>query len=457
MTRPARSGTTIAAIASPPGGGSRGIVRLSGPRAAEIVAAVYSGETQLDLSVRGLRTGRFRDGRGEQPLLLLWMPGPRSFTREDVAEFHLPGSPPLLEAALARVLALGASAAEPGEFTRRAFLSGRIDLTRAEGVLALVGARDERERRAGAALLTGGLADRIERLRDRLEDLRALCEASLDFDERDTGHVPDQEIEARLAAARLALDESLDFEVSRASPLGEPRVVLAGAPNAGKSSLFNRLAGEAGALVSPVPGTTRDVLSRSIRIGDGTIRLVDTAGLASSRTEAAGAVDRAARKRAEDALDSADLVVWVVDAQSADAGPPPRERDLLLAWNKVDLPGVLAEPPPGTFAGGVWVATSAETGAGVEDLKATIARALRASDPKEAGGVSREIALRHRLALTEAGRALDLAEAARASRAPLEIQAEHLRSACETLDAITGSTTPEDVLDRIFARFCLGT
>ncbi|MFN0007769.1 MAG: tRNA uridine-5-carboxymethylaminomethyl(34) synthesis GTPase MnmE, partial [Planctomycetota bacterium] len=195
-----RSGTTIAAIASPPGGAARGIVRLSGPRAAEIVRAVFRGHPPLDLARRTLRLGRFLDGRGDQPLLLLWMPGPRSFTREDVAEFHLCGSPPLLEAALEHVLALGATAAAPGEFTRRAFLSGRIDLTRAEGVLALVGARNDRERRAGALLLAGGLAQRIGAVRDRLADLRALTEASLDFDERDTGHVPDSEIDAGLGA-----------------------------------------------------------------------------------------------------------------------------------------------------------------------------------------------------------------------------------------------------------------
>lgn len=461
MPRSARSASTIAAIASPPGGGPRGILRLSGPRAAEIVRAVFSGELPLELGARTLRVGRFRDARGEQPLLLLWMPGPRSFTREDVAEFHLPGSPPLLEAALERVLALGASPAEPGEFTRRAFLSGRIDLTRAEGVLALVGARDERERRAGAALLAGGLADRIDAVRDRLEDLRALCEASLDFDERDTGHVPDREIESGLDSARAALREALAFEVARASPLGEPTVVLAGAPNAGKSSLFNRLAGEDGAIVSPVPGTTRDVLSGRIRLASGACRLVDTAGLAAFRADGTSEVERAARRRTEAALESADLVVWVVDAQSGDIERPPRNGDLLLAWNKVDLPGASAEPPAGIVPGGIpaegaWVATSAKTGAGIPDLEAAIAGALLRSVSSEAGGISRAIALRHRRALVDAGRALDLAEAARRSGAPLEIQAEHLRVACEVLDAITGATTPEDVLDLIFARFCLG-
>lgn len=439
-----RAGSTIAAIASPPGGGSRGIVRLSGPRAAEIVRAVFQGDPSLDLAGRSLRLGRFRDARGDQPLLLLWMPGPRSFTREDVAEFHLSGSPPLLEAALERVLALGATAAEPGEFTRRAFLSGRIDLTRAEGVLALVGARDDRERRAGAALLAGGLADRIGAVRDRLADLRALTEASLDFDERDTGHVPDSEIEAGLEAARASLREALDFEISRSSPLGEPTVVLAGAPNAGKSSLFNHLAG-GDAIVSPVPGTTRDALSARIAHPSGAFLLVDTAGLGPG----ASGVEQAARSRTERMLDGADLVVWVVDARSAEAVILPREANLLLAWNKVDLPGIRPQPSQA-------IATSARTGAGVGELEAAIARALFGSVTGESAGVSREIAQRHRRALADAGFALEAALGARRSGAPLEIVAEHLRASCEALDAITGSTTSEDVLDRIFARFCLG-
>ena len=456
MSRLARSASTIAAIASPPGGGLRGIVRLSGPRAREIVRAVFAGEPPLDLARRSVRAGRFRDARGEQPCLLLWMPGPRSFTREDVAEFHLPGSPPLLEAALARVLALGAAAAEPGEFTRRAFLSGRIDLTRAEGVLALVGARDERERRAGALLLAGGLSDRVDAARGRLEDLRALCEASLDFDERDTGHVPDAEIEAQLGGAREALREALAFEVARASPLGEPTVVLAGAPNAGKSSLLNLLAGEEAAIVSSLPGTTRDLLSASIDLECGLCRLVDTAGLAAGASGSGSAVEREARQRTEEALEAADLVVWVVDAQSGELGLPPRDAAFLLAWNKVDLEGVRAEPPPGLPPGTVWVATSAVTGAGIEDLRAAISDALLGRAAHESSGHSREIAQRHRRALSDAGQALDLARAARLALEPLEIQAEHLRAACEALDAITGATTPEDVLDLIFARFCLG-
>jgi len=256
---------TIAAIASPPGGGLRGILRLSGPRSQEIVRSIWVGAVP-PLGRRGIHLGRIRDRRGEQPAMLLWMPAPRSFTREDVAELHLPGSPPLLAAALERLLELGARAAAPGEFTRRAFLNGRIDLARAEGVLALVSSRNESERAAAHALLSGGLSERIEDLRNRLEELRATCEASLDFDERDTGHVPAEEIQARAQEAREDLARALSWEVRRADVGGEPRVVLAGRPNAGKSAVFNALAGREEALVSHLEGTTRDALSARLEL-----------------------------------------------------------------------------------------------------------------------------------------------------------------------------------------------
>ncbi|MFN0008922.1 MAG: GTPase, partial [Planctomycetota bacterium] len=245
---------------------------------------------------------------------------------------------------------------------------------------------------------------------------------------------------AALAGGR----DALDFEVSRASPRGEPTVVLAGAPNAGKSSLFNRLAG-GDAIVSPVPGTTRDALSARIAHPSGAFRLVDTAGLGTG----AGDVEQAARSLTERMLDGADLVVWVVDARSAEVGALPEHGNLVLVWNKVDLPGIRPRPPSA-------VATSARTGAGIGELEAAIARSLSGSAPGESAGVSREIAQRHRRALADAGAALDAALGARRSGAALEIVAEHLRASCEALDAITGSTTSEDVLDRIFARFCLG-
>ena len=179
--------TTIVAISSPPGPGRRGILRLSGPRTLALLhASTRTPSSPPTPSARSVHSARFDDGTGTQPALLLWMPGPHSYTREDVAELHLPGSPPLLNAALRRLVELGATLAEPGEFTRRAFESGRLDLFQAEGVLSLVEAASEAERRSAARLLFGGLGERVAALRDELEELRALCEASLDFDESTT-------------------------------------------------------------------------------------------------------------------------------------------------------------------------------------------------------------------------------------------------------------------------------
>jgi tRNA modification GTPase len=459
MSPPAAS-TTIAAIASPPGGGLRGILRISGPRAGPIVKAIWRPAGELDLSRRAVLAGRVDDGRGQQPALLLWMPGPRSFTREDVAELHLPGSPPLLEAALARVLALGAVPAAPGEFTRRAFLSGRIDLTRAEGVLATIAARDEGQRRAARSLLAGGLAARVDRVREGLEDARALVEASLDFDPRETGHVPEEEIAGRAADARARLVEALGWETARAALRGEPRIVLAGPPNAGKSALFNRLAGANGAIVSPLPGTTRDVLSAEVRIEGVACRLLDTAGIDAGA--ALDPIEREAQAAGSSARESADLLLWVVDSTLGGRAPaPPRSTDVLGAWNKIDLAG--SRPAPPAEAPGLpWIPTSAATGEGLESLRRAAARALGLAGstpsgaPGEGAPVDLELSLGHKSALEEAVAALDRGVRAWRAGEGLEILAEDLRRASEALDRITGATAAEAVLDRIFARFCVG-
>jgi tRNA modification GTPase len=316
VTNPAPRSATIAAIASPAGPGARGIVRLSGPGSSTIVRALWVGAPR-ELRARGMATGRIDDGRGTQPALLLWMPAPRSYTGEDVAELHVPGSPHLVAAVLSRVLELGAAAARPGEFTRRAFENGRIDLTRAEGVLELVAARNEAEARAAGQLLLGGLGTRVDALRDALDDVRALAEASLDFDEADTGHVANAELTASMAAIRARLDEALAFEHARARASVLPRVALAGAPNAGKSTLFNALAGAEHAIVTPISGTTRDVLEAEVELDGARALLLDLPGLDAE----AGGVDRAAQAAARERLASADVVLWVVDA----AG---EERDL---------------------------------------------------------------------------------------------------------------------------------
>lgn len=485
--------TTIAAIASPPGPGARGIVRLSGPATRAIVRAIVRTSPQTaaatvaapvtsdgassascvpELAARSLVEGRLDDGRGTQPVMVLWMPGPGSYTGEDVAELHVPGSPPLLAAVLERVLLLGAVPARPGEFTRRAFENGRIDLTRAEGVLELVAARNEAEARAAGALLLGGLGTRLGALRDALDDLRALCEASLDFDEADTGHVATAELAEGARAILARLDEALGFERARTRASGAPRVVLCGAPNAGKSALFNALAGERAAIVSDVAGTTRDTLEVGIELEGRAARLLDTPGL---DLEAAG-VDRDAQQIAREHLQSADVALWVVDAATergdsgAERGDPrmalgglveerarvPAGIPVVLAWNKTDLARAQPGPEASVLGAAAVVPVSAARGTGLEGLRAALAAALEGEAAGEAGALGRDIARRHVRGLEVARAELELARAGLGAGEPLDLVAEHLRRATLGLDEIRGATTPEDLLDRIFARFCLG-
>jgi tRNA modification GTPase len=452
--------STIAAIATPPGAGERGVVRVSGPLAFELARQTFTLAPLPDFTRRGLYAGRFRDARGTQPVLLVVMPAPRSFTREDVVEFHLPAAPPLLHAALARLLELGAVPARVGEFTRRAFEHGRIDLTRAEGILAMVAARTRGETSAAARLLFGGLEERVESARDALDELRALCEASLDFDENDTGHVPARELAERTAHVRDALESAVAFESARARVAGAPRIVLFGAPNAGKSSLFNALLRRDAALVSALAGTTRDVLAAPFDLAGQRLVLVDTAGF----DEQARGVEAAAQALGRAERGAGDLCVWVVDATRAERADLEAERrsipsgiPTLLAWNKLDLAAARALPDGGMLA--AWelagaVPVSARTGQGLDTLQAALAARLGTGG--EGLGIERELFLRHQAGLECALAELTRGEAVLASGGALELFAEHLRSASQSLDELSGTTRPEDLLDRIFARFCLG-
>jgi len=471
---------TIAAIASAPGAGPRAVLRVSGPRAADVAGALLPEGPSLGPG--GPRAAIdavvAAEGAGRQRGLVLWMPGPRSFTGEDVAELHLLGHPAWTEDVLGALLAAGARLAEPGEFTRRAFENGRIDLTRAEGVAALVEADSAAEARAALALLEGGLEERIDAIRDALEDARMLAEASLDFDEADTGHVPSDEIEARCARAAAALEEATRWERRRAVRGRRPTVVLAGAPNAGKSTLFNRLARDdvtaraGGALVSAAAGTTRDLKRGAFALAsaDGAaveVDLVDTAGRVGGGFRGAGALDLRADERAARAIRRADVVVWVADAAAGDASEADLEgaepARVVLAWNKRDAPGAAAAPPPALSARAARRATlSGATGEGVDALLAEVAAALGVGDPAspggggagEGGGVG--LGARHLAALDGAAASLARGRAAADAGAPLDLVAEELRAATDALDAITGRTAPEDLLSRIFARFCLG-
>ena len=457
---------TIAALASPPGPGRRAVLRASGSLAWELVRGVWCGAAPLpEREARGFHPGRFDDGVGQQPLLLLWMPGPRSFTREDVAEFHLPGAPPLVEAALARLFQLGARPAGPGEFTRRAFENGRIDLTRAEGLLELVRARGEAERRSATALLFGGLAERLAPLREGLVALRSLAEASLDFDEADTGHVPGEELEERAEVLFEGLRDALGWEARRAAPSDLPRVVLVGAPNAGKSTLFNALVGPgpggAEALVSDLRGTTRDVLHGEWRTPGGSVRLVDTAGL----EEHAQGPDAAAQRLGRGWREGADLRLWLVDR--ARAGHPSVLEELaalgpgaplFLGWSHCDT-GPVPEPVPELSAAcAAELGLSARSCRGLDELARLVSHLLGLDTGEGAPGqrLEREIGVRHQSALERAAERLEAGLEAFRGGLSLDLFAEALRAAGAELDTISGQTTPEDLLDRIFAAFCVG-
>jgi len=462
---------TIVALASPPGAAARGVVRLSGERAAAIAAAhlvhgaaraadgaargVDSGTSRVELATcaRGAFAARFVDARGTQPVLVVWMPGPASYTGEDVVELHLPGAPVLLEAALAALVASGARPARAGEFTRRAFENGRIDLVRAEGVLELVGARGEDERRAGLALLSGGLSHEIDLLRAGLADVCSLCEASLDFDESETGHVEPQVVEAACREARARVAATLERVRARPSRVESATFALVGPPNAGKSALFNRLTG-ADALVSSRAGTTRDVLSASFEVGGVRARLFDLPGFHDARE----GLDRAAQDLARAAALSADVLLVVLDAARSDGGADDFAFDLgaraprWLVWNRIDRADAAAAPPEGLAARfGVrgTSAVSARTGAGLPEL-------VRALGALVSGGALADVAARHSRGLAAALAAVDEAQALARAGWPLDAVASTLRGALDALDDLAGRTTPEDLLDRIFARFCLG-
>ncbi len=472
-------GRTIVAVASPPGAGARGILRLSGPTAFALLERTFRARGEpLASDRRALATGSFSDGRGTQPALCLWMPGPRSYTGEDVAELHLAGSPPLLAAALERLTALGARPARPGEFTRRAFLSGRLDLSRAEAVLALIEADDLAQGRAAANLLLGGLGRRVEALRAGLEDLRAWVEASLDFDESDTGHVPLEELLERARTLRAELARAQAGEERRARGAERPRVVLAGRPNAGKSALFNALVGPGTALEDPLAGSTRDVLEATWSAAGVELALFDTAGLLPTAAGPAPAAgddpDARAQELARGFRGGADLVLWLVDAAGEDAPAAAREArggpadaPRILVWSRLDLVGgSLPEALVGAAGVGevgaprAEVATSAHARSGLAELAAAVGAVLglagAAPEPGPGSGGARELGARHRAALAEALAELDRGLEALAAGGPLDQFAEALRAATDALDAIDGRTAPEDLLDRIFARFCIG-
>jgi tRNA modification GTPase len=431
-------GDTIVAQASPPGAAERAILRVSGPAAQAILRQLC-----LDPELccpRGARSLRLFDGEGWVSCLCLCFEAPRSYTGEDTLEIHMPGALPLVQAMLERIQQCGARAAEPGEFTRRAFLHGRIDLSRAEGVLALIEARTEEERRAALEWLGGGLEREVHAIGAALLDLRALCEAALDFDESDTAAVRAQELAPLYADLRARMARAKAQESERSVRGERGRVVLAGAPSAGKSSLFNALLGAERALVDPAPGTTRDAMREDWQLDRHALLLCDLAGLSEFPADE---LDALAQARARELVAEADLVLWIARADAPELARRPAGS--LLVWSQIDRPQ--AQPAPSGA-----IAVSVPTGAGLAALRAAIAHEWQS----QGGGLLGALRARHAAAWQRAADHLERSWFLLQSAAALELCAEELRLAQTEVEKISGESGVEDVLDRIFARFCLG-
>lgn len=451
---------TIVAIASAPGGALRGIVRLSGPQAVDCLCRLV--DESAAAAIRALRAATALDvslplsawRRAVGARAYIW-PTSASYTRQPTVELHLPGSPPLLEAVTRALVAVGARPAAPGEFTLRAFLAGRLDLTQAEAVLGVIDAADRRQLETALTQLAGGLAAPLRLLRSDLLDLLADLEAGLDFVEEDIQFVRADEITARLLSAAAAVDALERQMESRRAGIRRPRIVLAGEPNVGKSSLFNALTQRGEAIVSATPGATRDYLTADVEFGGVAAELVDTAGL-SDRDNVApdGELERAAQIQSGDQHAAADVLLLCLDATclaSAEqrgllALPEPIPR--LVVHTKCDLPRTLPEDPS------AWP-VSAQTGAGLPQLREAIRLALLHAMHDEAS-VAAGTAVRCRDSVRLAAESLSRAAAVHAAAAGDELLAVELRTALDELGKVAGVVYTDDVLDRVFGRFCIG-
>jgi tRNA modification GTPase len=444
---------TIAAVATPAGRGGVGIVRVSGP-AVETIAAAVLGRLPAP---RHARYARFLDADGEtlDEGLALYFPAPASFTGEPVLELHGHGGPVVLDLVLARLLALGARAARPGEFSQRAYLNDKMDLAQAEAIADLIDSASAKAARAALHSLQGVFSEQVHALVESLIQLRVYVEAAIDFpDEEGIDFLADTELVRRLDGVNATLG-ALRENAHQGQLLRDGmRVVIAGRPNAGKSSLLNRLAGRDAAIVTHVPGTTRDVLREHIQLDGMPLHVIDTAGL----RDGADLVEQEGIRRAWAEIENADRVLVVVDdtlgvddAVEAILSrlPPGVPRTLIL--NKADLSG-----RPTTLETTDWgpaVRLSARTGDGLDRLRSHLESCMG----YESGGEGLFMARRRHLqALDQASDCLTRAERQIRDARAGELAAEELRLAQQALGEITGAFTSDDLLGRIFASFCIG-
>jgi tRNA modification GTPase len=441
---------TIAAIATPNGAGGIGIARVSGPRVLEIADALIGKNPEP--RIVHFSIFRDRDGYTIDRGLAIYFAAPRSFTGEDVLELHTHGSPVVLDLLLRQIYALGARPARPGEFSERAFLNGKIDLVQAEAIADLISAGSESAARAAMRSLDGEFSKRVSDLFDSLVRLRAWLEAALDFPEEEIDFLSAPQLTNDLTSLRQKLGNLLDAAQRGAILRDGLHVVIVGRPNAGKSSLLNALAQNETAIVTAIPGTTRDVLREAINLDGITLTLVDTAGLRESDDE----VEREGIRRAHTELARADVALLVTDSASATqdrallanvaAGATP-----IIVHNKIDI-GSEAARAEHDATGALHIYLSAKSGDGLELLRDEMRRLGGATDT---GTGTFSARTRHVVALRDVTTHLEAAEAHLRARVG-ELAAEELRAAQHALGEITGEFRSDDLLGAIFSTFCIG-
>lgn len=443
---------TIAAIATPPGRGGIGVVRVSGPNV-RVIAQTLLGSVPRP-RVATLRSFLAADGEAIDNGLALFFPAPASFTGEDVLELHAHGGPTVLDMLLARVLELGAHLAQPGEFSQRAFLNDKLDLAQAEAIADLIDSASVEAARAALRSMRGEFSQAVRSLTEAVIETRMHVEAAIDFPEEEIDFLADETLKARLEHARQMCTQIMSSARQGALLREGMTVVIAGKPNAGKSSLLNRLAGYNAAIVTDIPGTTRDILRERIHIDGMPLHVLDTAGL----REQADVVEAEGIRRAREAMHQADRILYIVDA-SADPDSDAIERELKELPNEVPVTIVLNKidltQAPSRYEQSVppRLHVSAASGQGIDLLREHLKECVGYLG---AGAGTLSARRRHLDALARANG--HLAEAMRqlTEHRAGELMAEELRQAQQSLGEITGEFTSDDLLGRIFASFCIG-
>ncbi len=442
---------TIAAVATPPGRGGVGVVRISGPEVPAIARAILG---QLP-KPRYATFARFRDGDGEamDEGIALYFPAPNSFTGEEVLELQGHGGPVVMDLLLQRVVQLGARVAHGGEFSQRAFLNDKLDLAQAEAIADLIESSTAAAARLAVRSLDGVFSERIHQLVDGLIQLRMYVEAAMDFPEEEIDFLSDGKVRDDLRAIREQLEQVRKSAATGRLMRDGMNLVIAGRPNAGKSSLMNALAGWEAAIVTEIPGTTRDLLRERIQIDGMPLHLIDTAGM----RETGDRVEQEGVRRAKEEIAKADRILWVFDDQSDpdhlqfDRSGLPQGVPVTFVRNKIDVSG--KSPGIEKSESATELALSAVTGDGMELLRQHLKESMGYQGEQEGEFIARR---RHLDALERAGDFLESGAAALSESGSGELLAEDLRQAQNALAEITGEFTADDLLGEIFSSFCIG-